>query len=237
MLTCRAQVPTSPVISIDDIQSKCVEIDGYPVAVESDECNVVDFGLLTSIEGYAFFYARYLITAEVPSWPGLRERGSDANALIMFVSRDASGYASVYRTYHEDFSEFVFFSFPVPTVFETSLGTVLHIERRGSGGGLQQWFNDEYWLWRWNDWQRLDVTSWYADINSYVPPGYAVHGVSPDHFDLINLRNISPVRRMDDPMCCPSGGIVTATFQWVDLVLAIREVVYDPDADFRSLSE
>jgi hypothetical protein len=214
-----------------------VEIDGYPVTIRSDECSVVDFGLLTTVDAYVFSYARYLITAEVPSWPNLREHRSDANALLIFVSREASDYASIYRSYHEDFSEFAFFSFPVPTALETSLGKVLYIERRDAGGGMQQWFNDEYWLWQWNDWQRLDVTSWYATIDSYVPSGLTVDGVSPAHFDLLELRNVSPVRRMDDPQCCPSAGIVTVSFEWVDLALAITEVVYDPDTDFRSLSE
>lgn len=236
-LTCGAQPSTPPLFSIDDIDKRCVAIGGYPVAVESTECNVVDFGSIATVDGYSFFYARYRITAEVPFWPGLRDRQPNANALAIFVGQDGSDYVSIYRLYHEDFSDFAPYEFSIPSTLETPLGKVLHIERRSNGSGMQQWLNDEYWLWRWNDWQRLDVTSWYDRISAYLPSGYAAGGVSPAHFDLINLQSISPVRRMDDAQCCPSGGIVTVKFEWVDLALTIREARYDPDTDFRSLFE
>jgi hypothetical protein len=235
-LACHAQITTPPDYSIERIGTECVTIDSYPVPVERGECTVVDFGQLTVVDGYAFHYARYQITAEVPFWPNLREIIPEANALIIFVGEEISEYVSVYRSYHENLSEFQRLSFPVPDVLDTAEGQVLHVKLRDTGDGMQQWFNDEYWIWRWNDWRKLDVTSWYSGLDAYIPSPYTVGGVSSDYFDLINLRNVSPVRKMDDPDCCPSAGIVTVSFEWVDLALTTRDVTYDPDTDFRSIS-
>jgi len=38
------------------------------------------------------------------------------------------------------------------------------------------------WLWQPDDWQQLDVSSWYARINSYLPSAHAIDGVSPARF-------------------------------------------------------
>ena len=111
----------------------------------------------------------------------------------------------------------------------------MHVRRRDSGSGMYQWFNDEYWIWQWDDWQQLDVTSWYADAGSYLPAGLSLGGVAEDYFDLANLQNISPVRRTEDAQCCPSGGVARISFEWVDFTLVIREFVRDPEADFRAL--
>jgi hypothetical protein len=234
-LDCAAQIPAQTPLSIDEVQRACVDIQSYAVAIEDDECSVVDFELLTEVGGYAFYYARYQITAEVAFWPSLRDILPEANALVLFVGQAGGDSAQVYRTYHEDLEEFARYAFQAPEIIETPRGEVLHVIRRGPGSGMQQWFSDEYWLWQWNDWQRLDVSSWYSKINSYLPPSYAMQGVSAAHFDLVNLRTISPVRRPEDPQCCPSAGIVSVSFDWIDLALTIRDVRYDPDVDFRVL--
>jgi hypothetical protein len=236
-LECAAQAPTQTRLSIDRAKTACVDIEDYAVAIQDDECSIVDFDLLTEMDGYAYYYARYQITAEVAFWPSLRDTLPEANALILFVGRAGEDFVQAYRTYHEDLAEFVVFAFPAPEMIETPRGKVLHIIRRGLGGGMQQWFNDEYWLWQWNEWQQLDVSSWYSKINSYLPSTYAMDGVSPAHFDLVNLRAISPVRKPQDAQCCPSAGTVTVSFDWVDLALTIRDVRHEPDVDFWTLVE
>jgi hypothetical protein len=231
---CHAQILAPADISIERLRTECITIETYPVPIAQGECTVVDSGRLTVVDGFVFYFARYRITAPVPSWPELRDIVPDANALILFDGPESGESVRVYRSYHENPAEFDLRSFPVPEVLATSRGQVLHIRQRAPGDGMFQWFKDEYWIWRLNEWQKLDVTSWYAKLDAYVPATYSVAGVSSDHFDLIGLRNVSPVRRASDADCCPSGGIVTVSFRWVDDMLTIRDVSYDPDTDFRS---
>ena len=159
------------------------------------------------------------------------------NVLRLFVGERDSRYVSLYRAWHADRTKLGPFAYKSPEVINTDRGTVLHVNRFDNGAGMTLWFNHEYWLWQWGDWQRLDVTSWYKEVNSFVPSGYRVHGVSETHFDLPGMKNISPVAKHGDGNCCPTGGTVTIQFRWEDLSLAISDVTYDADTDFRSVAD
>ena len=233
-LSCHAQIPTTLRWQIQEVQNECISLESERDAIPTRDCTVQEFDHLFTTDTHDFYYALYRDLLETPSELNLRVWDGPAgnkNVLILFAANRGAEYVSLYRALHDDRSKLGPYGFQAPEIIETMRGAVLHIIRRGIGSGMWQWFNDEYWLWQWNDWQKLDVTSWYKQAENHVPGGSQLGGVSYTSFDLSGLSNTSPVRRNGDAMCCPSGGILTVHFDWVDLSLSIREIEYDPDTD------
>ena len=238
--TGHAQTSTGPKFSVEQLQNVCISLEPERDGVPSRECSVEEFGLLTTTDLYDFYYALYRDLLETPSRLNLElwdEPYSNKNVLLLFAGERNGDYARLERAWYADRAKLGPSAYQAPEIISTERGRVLHIIRNDTGAGVTQWFNHEYWLWQWGNWQRLDVTSWYKGIDAYLPSGYHVLGLSSNHFDLPNLRSISSVQKPGDANCCPSGGLITIQFKWIDLSLAIYDVSYDPDFDFRSLGQ
>ncbi len=235
---CRAQESELNDYAVVDLSARCIALDPDTDAAATRECSVQEFGHLAAIDSYDFYYALYRDLLEIPSELNLEvwDRGvGNRNVLLMFAGERGANHVGLMRSWFADRRELGPYAYRMPEIISTELGPVLHVIRHDNGDGMTQWFNHEYWLWQWGGWLRLDVSSWYDNIHSFVPSDHRVQGVSYNHFDLAALKNISPVRKHGDPDCCPSGGIITVDFEWVGLSLSVTSVAHDPDTDFRSM--
>lgn len=226
LLSAGAQGGSTGAWTIEDVRANCVPIEESDPEVER-YCTVAEFDEVVSIGTHTLYYALYQ-----DSLPDSERSHSDnhSNVLVLFSGSTADDSLDLLHVRHYMRSWWV--SYDAPKILESERGPILYLPGAGIGDGRSQYAYDEYWLWKDDSWQELDVWGWYAETNhmsEFLPPDHSLDGIG--YFDLTSMRYTGDVRRSEDCHNCATGGRMTISFEWRDLELKVKDVEYFPIKD------
>ena len=92
--------------------------------------------------------------------------------------------------------------------------------------GTHGWHKNIYFIYKRNQWKRLDSESWWETLYSSIPEGHTINaGIEIDLTDFIGG---SLLWKKDDCHACQSGGAVNFEFEIEDFRFIIKNIAYIP---------
>lgn len=185
-----------PGMLVSESQARAACIAELPDPLLDTRCKVEDFGGIGTLRGHAFAYALYTYATTAGAVMAARS--------VVFERLDAGRLRVLFAPVNEGGG------FDTPKLIRTPARIFLQIP--GSESGTGNFNRERLYVWRNEQWNAVDTTSWRDSLQRRLPKGLgAWKGIYPDY---VTLRASTPLWRDGDSNASPTGGRARLRFAW-----------------------